>query len=34
MIEHLKTAEEYMAAAKHIIEVGRKEGLHGEQEER
>jgi sugar phosphate isomerase/epimerase len=27
MIEHLKTAEEYEAAAKHIMEVGRKEGL-------
>jgi len=27
MIEHLKTAEEYAAAAKHIVEVGRKEGL-------
>jgi len=27
MIEHLKTAEEYAAAAKHITEVGRKEGL-------
>jgi hypothetical protein len=27
MLEHLKTAEEYAAAAKHIVEVGRKEGL-------
>lgn len=27
MIEHLKTAEEYAAAAKHIVEMGRKEGL-------
>ncbi len=27
MIEHLKTAEEYAAAAKHIGEVARKEGL-------
>lgn len=27
MIEHLRTAEEYAAAAKYIVEVGRKEGL-------
>ena len=27
MIEHLKTAEEYAAAAKHITEVAQKEGL-------
>jgi sugar phosphate isomerase/epimerase len=27
MIEHLKTAEEYASAARHITEVGRKEGL-------
>jgi sugar phosphate isomerase/epimerase len=27
MIEHLKTAEEYAAGAKYIMEVGRKEGL-------
>lgn len=27
MVEHLKNAEEYAAAAKYIVEVGRKEGL-------
>lgn len=27
MLEHLKTAEEYAAAAKHILDVGQKEGL-------
>jgi len=27
MLEHLKTAEEYAAAAKHIVEVGHKEDL-------
>ena len=27
MLEHLKTAGEYAVAAKHIVEVGRKEGL-------
>ena len=27
MLEHLKTAEEYAAAAKHIVDIGRKEGM-------